>query len=512
MKLYFTNASRNLLAASIVASLLGWGGSASAQQAMDGMPGMAPTPTPTPKKAAASPTKSPGEASSDMKDMPGMSAPTQPTVAPKPSPNPVIGQPTPQGKKEMDAMPGMATPAQPSQPPTPAAKAQGDGASTDMKDMPGMGTPTPSPRPPKGKPGPPGQTAMEAMPGMEAPAKTAKAAQGTKMEDMPGMGPKKTAGKKDPMSNMPGMAGSESKKKDSMSGMPGMGGNGSKKKGSMSGMPGMPANGAPENARMSAPGVTILGPHRKWNPPKGDNRAAELLSQPMLDQHMKDLPPPVEDKKTHTFVLFDLLEYRAYNRGSPTFSWDVVGWIGGDYNRLWVKTEGDLNLRRGNGVQGDLQLLYGRLIAPFWDLQTGVRFNGITGPQGGPHSRGYFVLGLQGMAPGRFSLEPALYVSNRGEVSAELTASADLYLTQRWVMQPRLEVQASVQGDRQFQTGPGLNQTDLGVRFRYEIRREFAPYIGVTWQRKYGRTAAISRADGEPADAVAFVLGLQVWF
>ena len=94
----------------------------------------------------------------------------------------------------------------------------------------------------------------------------------------------------------------------------------------------------------------------------------------------KNWPQPVEDSQIYHMALFDLLEYRAYNAGPPTMTWDFTGWLGGDYNRLWIKTEGDQNLNRGNGVQGDFQLLYGRLIAPFWDLQAGVRYNGITGP------------------------------------------------------------------------------------------------------------------------------------
>ena len=232
----------------------------------------------------------------------------------------------------------------------------------------------------------------------------------------------------------------------------------------------------------------------------------------MLEAQMKGLPPPVEDSMIHSFLLFDLLEYRAYNSGPATMTWDFVGWIGGDYNRLWIKTEGDLNLSRGNAVQGDLQLLYGRLIAPFWDLQLGVRGNRIMGPNRSDNSRTYAVIGLQGLAPGNFDIEPTLYISDRGEVSGEITVSADLYLTQSLVLQPRFQGEFSFQGDKQFDTASGVNQTDLGLRLRYEITREFAPYIGVTWQRKYGGTASLARSEGDPTDAVAFVLGLRLWF
>lgn len=226
----------------------------------------------------------------------------------------------------------------------------------------------------------------------------------------------------------------------------------------------------------------------------------------------KNWPKPVEDSQIYYMPLFDLLEYRDYSAGSPTMTWDFVGWLGGDYNRFWIKTEGDQNLDRGNGVQGDFQLLYGRLIAPFWDLQVGVRYNGITGPNRGANSRTYAVIGLQGLAKQRFNVEPALYLSDRGEVSAELTVSIDYFLTQRLVLQPRFEAQLSIQGDRKFDTASGANQTDIGLRLRYEIRREFAPYIGVTWLQKYGGTASIVRSEREPAGAVAFVAGVQLSF
>ena len=244
----------------------------------------------------------------------------------------------------------------------------------------------------------------------------------------------------------------------------------------------------------------------------GSHRAAELLSIPILEAHLKSLPKPIEDNKIHNLFLSELLEYRAYSAGPDTFTWDLVGWVGGDFNRLWIKTEGDQNIGGGAGMQGDLQLLYGRLIAPFWDFQAGIRFNEVMGPDRSASSRTYAVIGFQGLAPGNFDVETALYISDRGEVSARVTVSADLYLTQRLVLQPRLEAQFSVQGDPKFSTGEGANQTDLGVRLRYEFSREFAPYVGVTWVRKYGETADLARSEGEPDDAIALVVGLRLWY
>ena len=401
----------------------------------------------------------------------------------------------------MPGMPGMAPPAASPTPestasPSPAVKAEA--AAAAKQDMSGMLGMPPAGRPAEAAPAKEDK-GMGAMPGMEsgAPARQEKA-----MSGMPGMD-KAAPARKDSMGAMPGMGGGATAKKgQDMSGMPGMAGASGKK--SIGGMPGMPAGGAT--------GPKPLAPARKWVPPPGADRSAELLSKQTLAQQLNGLPPPVEDAKIHSFVLTDLLEYRAYSAGPDTFTWDVVGWVGGDFNRLWIKTEGDLNLSRGHAAQGDLQLLYGRLIAPFWDFQAGVRFNGILGPNRSAGSRTYAVLGFQGMAPGNFNVEPALYISDRGEVSAELTLSVDLYLTQRLVLQPRLEVQASIQGDRKFDSASGVNQTDLGLRLRYEIRREFAPYIGFTWQQKYGATAGIARSAGESVGPVAIAAGLQLWY
>jgi copper resistance protein B len=279
-------------------------------------------------------------------------------------------------------------------------------------------------------------------------------------------------------------------------------------------MPAMDQAGSPVRARMSIPGVTILGPPQKWEPPSGDDRTSELVSRPALAtfQHfLQSSTMPVEDSQFHSLFIFDLLEYRANSKGSNTFVWDAVGWLGGDYNRLWVKTEGREDLSRGNRGEGDLQLLYGRLIAPFWDFQIGVRAKeNLDSDFKDP--RTYAVIGVQGIAPGNFNVEPAIYISDAGEVSGELTVSDDIYLTQRLVLQPRFQGEFSLQGDKRFDTGEGVTETDIGLRLRYEIRREIAPYIGVSWLRKYGETSNILRLQRETTESVSFVAGVQVWW
>ncbi len=395
-------------------------------------------------------------------------------------------------------------------------------AQADMKDMPGMApeaTPAPEKSTPAATPKPAAaamsQQEMDAMPGMAREADTTSektspaatipsdSAKPAGMEDMPGMTATKPAASK---STDPAPAKSE------MAGMPGMAAPGASETESMAGMPGMSAGDSSAPARMSMPGVTILRPPQKWVPPRGDDRAAELLSRPALEELMEPFPPPVEDSTLHSFSLFELLEYRANSAGPNSFVWDFVGWYGGDYNRLWIKTEGRQDLSAGFRGEGDLQLLYGRMIAPFWDFQVGLRGKANLGSGFRDNTRTYAVIGVQGLAPGIFEVEPAIYISDRGEVSAELTMSADLYLTQRLVLQPRFAGEVSVQGDERFGTGSGVTETDIGLRLRYEIRREIAPYIGVSWLRAYGETARISREEGETTDTVALVLGLRLWW
>jgi len=217
----------------------------------------------------------------------------------------------------------------------------------------------------------------------------------------------------------------------------------------------------------------------------------------------------VMDDHAYSLVLFDQLEYRRTGDGNP-LGWDFLGWIGGDFTRFWVKSEGDVATVGGAG-EGELQGLYSRLIAPFWEFQTGLRLDTRYGP-GANRARLLAVVGLEGLAPYWFELEPALFVSASGDVSARLTGTYDMFLTQRLLLQPRLEVNAAVQKVPEFGVGSGLNDTELGLRLRYEIRREYAPYLGINWVRRYGGTADLVRQAGEPVGRLSVVGGLRIWF
>ncbi len=217
----------------------------------------------------------------------------------------------------------------------------------------------------------------------------------------------------------------------------------------------------------------------------------------------------VMDDAIYTFVLFDQLEYRRTGDANPV-GWDLLGWVGGDFTRLWIKSEGE-QATVGGGGEVEVQALYGRLVAPYWDLQIGARVDVRYGG-GTARARVLAVVGLEGLAPYWFEMEPAVFVSQDGHVSARLTTSYDMFVTQRLIVQPRVEVNAAVQEVPDFGVGQGLNDVNLGIRVRYELRREYAPYVGLEWVRRFAGTADLARQGGESVSDVAVVGGFRVWF
>lgn len=209
-----------------------------------------------------------------------------------------------------------------------------------------------------------------------------------------------------------------------------------------------------------------------------------------------------------TFVLSEVLEY-APSVAARSVDYDLAAWMGGAVHRVWAKVDGGV-ATVGQSRHGEYQVLYGRLVSPFWDAQIGVRVDELAA-SGNSASRAGAVVGLQGLAPGWFELEPALFVTTDGNVSLDLSASYDLFVTQRIVLQPRLESAVALRDEPAFGIGRGLVNTSFGLRTRFELRREFAPYVGVVWDRTYGRTARIERQAGSPIGEARFVAGLRLW-
>lgn len=233
------------------------------------------------------------------------------------------------------------------------------------------------------------------------------------------------------------------------------------------------------------------------------------VTQPNL-MPQPDWPSPVADMTIFDLLLFELLEYRP-NPGQGAVEWDAVGWWGTDFNRLWLKSEGEWALGAGPDVGVEAQALYGHLVAPFYDFQVGLRADRVWG-KASAVSRIHGVIGLQGLSPGYFEVEPALFLDHEGRLAARLTASRDLLLTQRAVLQARMETNAALQSAEAFGVGAGWNDLELGIRLRYEFWREFAPYVGVNWNMRFGETAAIARRHGEEPSHLSIVAGVRAWY
>lgn len=218
----------------------------------------------------------------------------------------------------------------------------------------------------------------------------------------------------------------------------------------------------------------------------------------------------VNDNQIFKQIIVDQLEYRT-NEGQEAVRWDAQGWVGFDFDKIWIKTEGQRKVSNDSDGEAELHVLYSRAISPFWDLQAGWRYDELY--EDGPDlSRSFGVLGIQGLAPYWFEIEAALFLSEDADVSARLTATYELLFTQRLILQPRLEINAAASSEPRFGVGKGINDLGLGLRLRYEIRREFAPYVGMEWTRILGETADLARQDGDDTSLYSFVSGVRLYF
>lgn len=220
------------------------------------------------------------------------------------------------------------------------------------------------------------------------------------------------------------------------------------------------------------------------------------------------------DEENHGFFLADVLEYRPKLGGKGSnndYRWDIEGWYGGDFNRLWFKSEGQRDTAFKANYDFDSQLLYGRFIQQYYDFQMGGRLE-TQSFRGRNVTRVLAVISLQGLVPYHYEIQPALFISQDGDVSARLTATKDLSLSQRLILQARIETNAAIQRVRKFTTGSGLNNLELGFRLRYEIRREFAPYVGISLDKSFGDTATLVRDEGGNPRQIRFVVGVRAWF
>jgi copper resistance protein B len=222
---------------------------------------------------------------------------------------------------------------------------------------------------------------------------------------------------------------------------------------------------------------------------------ALLLSLPAA-AHMEDDP---------LLAMFSIHELEIHDTGQDPLSWDVAGWMGKDRHKFYLQTEGE---RTDEGTENaEIRALYSRAVAPYWDLQLGLRRDAEPGP-----ARDWAVIGWHGLAPYWFEIDARLFLGENGRSALRLEAEYEILFTQRWILSPEVEFNFHGKDDAELGIGPGLSNIEAGLRLRYEIKRQLAPYLGLAWEKVYGSTAEFARAAGEDAADSELVLGIKAWY
>ena len=239
--------------------------------------------------------------------------------------------------------------------------------------------------------------------------------------------------------------------------------------------------------------------------------ASAQSAPPLNDNTLEGAAPygnPIKDDRVYGHIVFNQLEQRFGDGKEPYLRWDGQAWIGTDYHKLRIKSEGRYNAEGGGKVgDGKTELLYDRPISTFFDLQAGLRYDLDSKP-----GRTWAALGVQGLAVGFWNVSATAYASGGGRLALNTDASYNYFLTQRLVLQAQFETNWYSKSERARGIGSGLADVDSGLRLRYEISRKFAPYIGVTYQKFFANTADMRRADGLPTKDLRGVIGLRIWF
>lgn len=251
----------------------------------------------------------------------------------------------------------------------------------------------------------------------------------------------------------------------------------------------------------SPPAPAVMQPA----PPAPTDHAADAYYDPAEMAKARELLRYEAGGMPNSKLMIDQFEWRP-GRSGDGYAWEAEGWVGGDIDRLAVKTKGE-GAFAGRAEEAEVQAGWFHALDPWFNLRVGARQDLQRGPK-----RTHAVLAIEGLAPYWFEVEGEIFLSQKGELTARAEASYDQRLTQRLILQPRAELNLSAQRMRALETGSGLTSVELGLRLRYEIVREFAPYVGVNWERRIGQTARFARADGEKPGALRAVIGVRAWF
>lgn len=274
---------------------------------------------------------------------------------------------------------------------------------------------------------------------------------------------------------------------------------------SAQGAPAAPADAAAQDTGKGNDGVDPHAAHRAMQATAPASAAGTYQVPPLTDADRAAAFPALHAHHAHGdplvwMVQADRLEYTQ----DDALAWEGHAWIGHDHGRLWLRSEGE---RAQGTTRASLEALWGRPVDAWWDVLAGVRHDQGHGP-----ARDWLALGVQGLAPYKFEVQATAYLGSGGRSLLQAEAEYDLLLTNRLILQPRVEAVLHGDDDPARGVGAGLSDTSLGLRLRYEVRREFAPYLGYVWSTRHGRTADIARSAGEPAHDRGWVAGVRVWF
>jgi copper resistance protein B len=229
-------------------------------------------------------------------------------------------------------------------------------------------------------------------------------------------------------------------------------------------------------------------------------------ASPVQADSMPAMSSAMHDEPVISKWMLDRLERRFGHNGDTSY-WEAQAWIGGDINKLWLKTEG--NYAQGMSEDAELEAYYSRAVAAFWDAQIGLRHDFASD---GMPARDWLGLGFQGLAPYQFEVDATAYLGDNGRSAIRFKAEYEMLFTQHWVFTPEVELNAYGKDDPERQLGSGVADASLSLRLRYEIQRELAPYLGVMWTQKYAGTADYARASGGAASETQYLVGIRAWW
>ena len=207
-------------------------------------------------------------------------------------------------------------------------------------------------------------------------------------------------------------------------------------------------------------------------------------------------------------VQMEELEYRQGDQSENLLVWDGDAFMGTDELKLRWLGKGEYDADGDVLETMENRLVLQKPISDFFDIKAGVR---LDSPEG--VDRWFGVFGVTGLAPQWIEIDADLFISETGDVSARLDAEYELLITNRLILTPSGEIDVALSDDREIGVASGLNSIELGLRLSYDVvDRTFSPYIGVVFERKFGRTADFARDEGEDPSALFAVIGAKLMF